>query len=136
MSAAFIGTYIIHFAKYPWKLVGIVIGNYLFLPTKIFFFHTIILFFIYICNPQKEVIISWICCCDDLVISREKVHMMNSHFFIYVGIWLARFPWFFFIKIKPSYNQSFTKVYAITTTRPHPFNLVQNFAADFELVSN
>ena len=105
-----------------------------FLPTSIFFFalHT---FYIYICNPQKEVIISWICCCDDLVISREKVHMMNSHFFYMLAFdWLG-FPDFFFIKIKPSYN--FLQVYAIiTTTRPHPFNLVQNSAADFELVSN
>ena len=69
--------------------------NNFFLPTHRFSFLYYRLF-IYICNPQKEVIISWICCCDDLVISREKVHMMNSHFFYMLAFdWLG-FPDFFY----------------------------------------
>ena len=100
----------------------LVIANYFFLPTHrvSFFIHT----FLYICNPQKEVIISWIRCCGDLVISREKVHMMNSHFFYMLAFdWLG-FPDFL---LKKKTSQPLQVHHHNHQTAP--FNLVQKFCS-------
>ena len=102
-----------------------------FLPTSIFFFalHT---FYIYIylqpsegSDYQLNLLLRW----------PRHFTGKSSHdeftLFLYVGIWLARFPWFF-IEKKPS--QPFT-YFAITTTRPHPLIWSKIFVANVELVN-